>query len=314
MCHLRPSQWHKWLSLAEYWYNTNFHTGLKLTPFQALYGYVPGPLTIDPYIPTSQPEVREYLQERARMLEVMRVQLRRNMKLAPKYYGPFRILAKIGPVAYRLALPPTSGIHPVFHVSLLKKKIGHKHTPTLNLPIFDQHGFCKVYPSQILARRLISRRNDPVPQVLVQWINYGPSEATWEDYYDLVARFPDFNMDRGGPGTARNCCAWLSMWSGAAVAETASKLLCVTRVEGLIHKDAGVDIDEENNQDGSPNWRFGLPFEYGDSNLVADTDEVETKLETGIHQTIGLDLANDVYASFLQLSASDPSFTSTLVW
>ncbi|KAL0309707.1 UNVERIFIED_CONTAM: Transposon Ty3-G Gag-Pol polyprotein [Sesamum radiatum] len=42
MCHLRPSQWHKWLSLAEYWYNTNFHTGLKLTPFQALYGYVPG--------------------------------------------------------------------------------------------------------------------------------------------------------------------------------------------------------------------------------------------------------------------------------
>ncbi|KAL0331636.1 UNVERIFIED_CONTAM: Transposon Ty3-G Gag-Pol polyprotein [Sesamum angustifolium] len=203
MCHLRPSQWHKWLSLAEYWYNTNFHTGLKLTPFQALYGYVPGPLTIDPYIPTSQPEVREYLQERARMLEVMRgnvcelqnrmkafadkhrtersfevgdevylklhpykqssVQLRRNMKLAPKYYGPFRILAKVGPVAYRLALPPTSGIHPVFHVSLLKKKIGHKHTPTLNLPIFDQHGFCKAYPSQILARRLISRRNDPVP-------------------------------------------------------------------------------------------------------------------------------------------------------
>ncbi|KAL0340888.1 UNVERIFIED_CONTAM: Transposon Ty3-G Gag-Pol polyprotein [Sesamum radiatum] len=198
MCHLRPSQWHKWLSLAEYWYNTNFHTGLKLTPFQALYGYVPGPLTIDPYIPTSQPEVREYLQEK---LECSRLcELRRNMKLAPKYYGPFRILAKIGPVAYRLALPPTSGIHPVFHVSLLKKKIGHKHTPTLNLPIFDQHGFCKVYPSQILARRLISRRNDPVPQVLVQWINYGPSEATWEDYYDLVARFPDFNMDRGGPG------------------------------------------------------------------------------------------------------------------
>ncbi|KAL0310374.1 UNVERIFIED_CONTAM: hypothetical protein Scaly_2932100, partial [Sesamum calycinum] len=35
------------------------------------------------------------------------------------------------------------------------------------------------------------------------------------------------------------------MWSGAAVAETASKLLCVTRVEGLIHKD-GVDVDEEN--------------------------------------------------------------------
>ncbi|KAL0285856.1 UNVERIFIED_CONTAM: Retrovirus-related Pol polyprotein from transposon [Sesamum calycinum] len=172
------------------------HSGLKLTPFQALYGYVPGPLTIDPYIPTSQPEVREYLQERARMLESS-VQLRRNMTLAPKYYGPFRSLAKVGQVAYRLALPPTSGIHPIFHVSLLKKKIGHKHTPTLNSPIFDQHGYYKVYPSQILARRLIARRNDLVPQVLVQCVNYSPSEATWEDYYDIVARFPDFSMDRG---------------------------------------------------------------------------------------------------------------------
>ncbi|KAL0352182.1 UNVERIFIED_CONTAM: hypothetical protein Scaly_1606900 [Sesamum calycinum] len=91
------------------------------------------------------------------------VQLRRNMKLAPKYYGPFMILAKVGLIAYRLALPPTSGILPVLHVSLLKKKIGHRHTPTLNLPVFDQHGFCKIYPSQNLARRLISRRNDLVP-------------------------------------------------------------------------------------------------------------------------------------------------------
>ncbi|KAK4390194.1 Transposon Ty3-G Gag-Pol polyprotein [Sesamum angolense] len=162
MCHLRPSQWNKWLSLVEYWYNTNFHTGLKLTPFQALYGYVPGPVTIDPYIPTSQPENRikafadKHRTERSfevgdevylklHPYKQSSVQLRRNMKLAPKYYGPFRILAKVGPVAYRLAMPPTS-----------------------------------------------------VPQVLVQWINYSPSEATWEDYYDIVARFPDFSMDRGG--------------------------------------------------------------------------------------------------------------------
>ncbi|KAK4391963.1 Phosphoribosylformylglycinamidine cyclo-ligase, chloroplastic/mitochondrial [Sesamum angolense] len=93
------------------------------------------------------------------------------------------------------------------------------------------------------------------------------------------------------------------MWSGAAVAKTASKLLCQTRVEGLTYKDAGVDIDEENNQDGFPNWRFwrALPFEYGDIHLVADTDEVETKLETGSHKNIGLDLAaisvNDIVHS-----------------
>ncbi|KAK4410255.1 Transposon Ty3-G Gag-Pol polyprotein [Sesamum angolense] len=57
MCYMRPSQWNKWLSLAEYWYNTNFHTRWKLTPFQGLYGDVPGSLTIYPYIP------REYLQK-----------------------------------------------------------------------------------------------------------------------------------------------------------------------------------------------------------------------------------------------------------
>ncbi|KAL0313078.1 UNVERIFIED_CONTAM: Transposon Ty3-G Gag-Pol polyprotein [Sesamum radiatum] len=238
MCHMRPKQWNRWLSLAEYWYNTNFHTGLKLIAFQALYGYLLGPLTIDPYIPTTHPEVEEYLQERSKLLELLKLnltesqnrmknyadkhrtersfelgdfvylrlqpyrqsslQLRRNLKLAPKYYGPFQVLEKIGEVAYRLKLPPSTNIHSVFHISLLKRKIGHKHTPTPHLPDFSDHGICRIQPIKILARHLISRRNTAVPQILVQWAGYPESESTWEDYYDVVSKFP--NLDGGHRG------------------------------------------------------------------------------------------------------------------
>ena len=44
-------------------------------------------------------------------------------KIAPRYVGPFEILARIGLVAYELALPPYIRIHDVFHISLLKKYV-----------------------------------------------------------------------------------------------------------------------------------------------------------------------------------------------
>lgn len=55
----RPHQWLQWLPLAEFWYDTNFHTSLKLTPFEALYGFPPPKLQ---YIPgTTRVEAEDTL-------------------------------------------------------------------------------------------------------------------------------------------------------------------------------------------------------------------------------------------------------------
>jgi hypothetical protein len=53
-------------------------------------------------------------------------QAKKDNKLSPKYYGPYRLLQKIGTMAYKLEFPTSSGVHPVFHVSCLKKVIGDK--------------------------------------------------------------------------------------------------------------------------------------------------------------------------------------------
>ena len=53
-------------------------------------------------------------------------QAKKDNKLSPKYYGPYKVLKNIGTMAYKLELPASSRVHPVFHVSCLNKVIGDK--------------------------------------------------------------------------------------------------------------------------------------------------------------------------------------------
>lgn len=66
-------------------------------------------------------EVGDYVYLKLQPYRQSTVAFRANLTLAPRFYGPYSIVERVGPVAYMLALPPNSCIHNVFHVSLLRK-------------------------------------------------------------------------------------------------------------------------------------------------------------------------------------------------
>lgn len=151
------------VELAKYWYNTNYHSSIKTTPFQALYGREPQVLIRGDADHTSIEEVDRSIAARNDLLKELQEQLlkaqnrmktqanshrrevefqvgdmvylkmqpykmkslakRVNQKLSLRYNGPYEIEQKIGAIAYKLKLPVDAKVHPMFHVSLLKKLV-----------------------------------------------------------------------------------------------------------------------------------------------------------------------------------------------
>jgi hypothetical protein len=90
---------------------------------------------------------------------------RANHKLSFKYFGPFNVLKRVGLVAYKLELPVGSSIHPVFHVSQLKRAVSSKHQVSATLP--DASAAMQI-PVKVLDTRTISRGGTSVSQVLAR--------------------------------------------------------------------------------------------------------------------------------------------------
>lgn len=103
---------------------------------------------------------------------------RKSQKPSPRYYGPFLVEERIGPVAYRLNLPATSRIHPVFHISTLKPFRGEALVETCPLPPSFGEENHQPEPVVICAARIVLSYGRPQQQVLVQWQDTALEDAT----------------------------------------------------------------------------------------------------------------------------------------
>lgn len=197
-----------------------------MTPFEALYGYHPRHFSLDSTNVPAVSGISDWVHQRQFMERLIKQHLLRaqqrmksqadkhrservfavgdfvylklqpyvqaslpphsNQKLAFKFFGPYKILERVGNVAYRLLLPPSASIHPVFHVSQLKKAVPASQSASVSLP-----GETVTFqvPERILQTRL-SPGDNPVQEVLVKWSSMPVSLATWENLDRLKHQFP----------------------------------------------------------------------------------------------------------------------------
>ena len=101
-------------------------------------------------------------------------------KLAPKWIGPFKVLERIGAVAYKLDLPDSMKVHNVFHISLLKAYNRDNRIALPPLPeVIDDEPEWEV--DKILDHRLVKRGRKNKVEYLIKFVGYGPEHNMWQD-------------------------------------------------------------------------------------------------------------------------------------
>ncbi|GJT43957.1 putative reverse transcriptase domain-containing protein [Tanacetum coccineum] len=223
--------WVKHLPLVEFSYNNSYHASIKAAPFEALYGrkcrspvcwaevgqvQLTGPelvqetteriIQIKQRIQTARDRQKSYADLKRKPMEFQvgdKVMLKvspwkgvvrfgKRGKLNPRYVGPFKVLKKVGAVAYKLELPQElSRVHNTFHVSNLKKCYSDDPlvVPLEGLQVDDKLHFVEE-PVEIMDREVKQLRRSRVPIVKVRWNSRRGPEFTWEREDQFRKKYP----------------------------------------------------------------------------------------------------------------------------
>nr|GEX80936.1 putative reverse transcriptase domain-containing protein [Tanacetum cinerariifolium] len=215
------NSWDRHLPLVEFSYNNSYHASIKAAPFEALYGrkcrstvcwsevgdsQLTGPeliretteniVQIKNRLLTARSRQKSYADFRRKPMEfevgdmVMIkvspwngvIRFGKRGKLSPRYIGPFEIIERIGPVAYKLELSKKlRGIHNTFHVSNLKKCLADENLviPLEEVQLDDKFHFIKELV-EIMDREVKQLKQSRIPIVKVRWNSRRGPEYTWE--------------------------------------------------------------------------------------------------------------------------------------
>ena len=229
----RQSSWEDYLPILEFAYNSAKHVTTGFSPFMLMYGFQPrAPVTVG-LANEKIHEVKNFLQDHMDMLRVARRNVQQAQdrykkfadkrrrpvtfekgelvflrvpensqslstgpvpKLSPRFCGPFKIIKKVGQVAYKLELPASSKVHPVFHVSRLRKRL-YSEDNVVDPGILVEYTESPVQPHEperILDSHELRTRHHVRHQVLVKWKDRPDEGSTWENISTLKKRFPTF--------------------------------------------------------------------------------------------------------------------------
>ncbi|GJY42702.1 putative reverse transcriptase domain-containing protein [Tanacetum coccineum] len=228
--------WDVHLPLAEFSYNNSYHSSIGCAPFEALYRRKCRSPVLWAEIGESRLIRPELVQETTDKVVLIKEKLKaardrqksyadnrrkplylevgdqvllkvspwkgvisfgKKGKLALRYVGPFEIIKKIRPVAYRLRLPEElSSAHDIFHVSNLKKCLAdaNLHVPLDKIQVDKTLSFVEE-PVEIIDREVKSLKRSKISIVKVRWNSKRGPEFTWEREDHMKAKYPRLFVD-----------------------------------------------------------------------------------------------------------------------